>query len=141
MTLLLSMPGTSEWIIIIIFFVIPTIFYLLTLQNTLNLIGLKNRKMPTRNLWLLLIPLFGTIWHFFIVKNMADSLKAEFSSRNIKTNEDRPAYGIGIVMCISQCFMVIPLINSIAGIVFLVCWIVYWIKISSYKKLLMSNSN
>ena len=53
------MPGGSEWILILftlgIIFLVPYIFFLLTLQNTLKAISYENRKMPPANVWLMLL--------------------------------------------------------------------------------------
>jgi hypothetical protein len=93
--------------------------------------------MPERNVWLLLIPLFGTVWHFFIVSRLADSIKAEAISKNILIGEPRPAYNIGIAMCILNCLYVIPAINTYAAVASLICWIIYWVKIIGFKNVLL----
>ena len=97
--------------------------------------------MPSSNVWLLLIPLFGLVWHFIIINNLADSIKAEVKSRNIKIEEQRPAYNIGLAMCISNCLFFIPVINLFTSIAALVCWIIYWVKISSYKNIILTGKS
>jgi hypothetical protein len=57
---------------------IPYIFFLLTLQNTLLKISTENRKMKPSETWLLLILLFNIVWQFIVVNRIADSLAAEF---------------------------------------------------------------
>ena len=141
MTLLFSLPGGGELILIFVvlgLMVIPRIFYLITLQSTLNTISSENRKMPSGNVWLLLIPLFGTIWHFIIVNNLADSIKAEANSKNLQLDEQRPGYTIGLAMCILNCLFFIPGLNVFTGLAGFICWIVYWVKINSYKNTLES---
>ena len=145
MTLLLGIPDGSEWGLIFIAFaliallLIPKIFYLITLQSTLKAISEENRKMPTNNVWLQLIPLFGIVWHFIIVKNMADSISAEANLKNIKIDEQNPAYNIGLAMCILNCFFIIPYLNILTGIASLICFILYWTKINSYKNKIISS--
>ena len=78
---------------------IPLFFYLFSLRNTINKISIENRKIQSGQVWLMLIPLFGFVWQFFIVNRMAASLKAEFTKRNIQI-EDKPGFTIGIVYCI-----------------------------------------
>jgi hypothetical protein len=73
--------------------------------------------------WLMLIPLFNIVWHFFIVLNMAKSLAAEFQKRGI-AEDPSPGQTLGLVMCIA---------NLICGPVGLVCWIIYWVKIAGYS--------
>lgn len=129
--------GLTEIILIIFIFVgigfIPMIFYLLTLQNTLYEVKNENRRMQPGQVWLSLIPLFGLIWQFIIVTNLADSLKLEFRQRNIIVDEDRPGYGIGLAFCILGCCSIIPFLGILASIAALICWIIYWVRISDYK--------
>lgn len=118
---------------------LPLIFYLLTLQNTLKEVSIENRKMPPEQVWLCLIPLFGTIWQFIIVNRMADSLKSEFIKRNINATEERPGFSIGIAYCVLNCCTVIPFLGVLSGLAGLICWIIYWTKISGYKLKLQQN--
>ena len=114
------------------------VFYCLTLQRTLEAVSPENRKMPPANVWLLFIPIFNWVWHFIIVNNVADSLKAEFERRGIKPDEERPGYGIGLAASICWCTSWIPGLNALTGLAALICWIIYWSKISGYKNQLGS---
>ena len=109
------------------------VLYLLTLQNCLKEVSPENRKMPPANVWLNLIPLFNIGWQFVIVNRIADSLKAEFAKRGITGEEARPGYGVGITYCICGCCGIVPVLGALAAIGALVCWIIYWVKISGYK--------
>jgi hypothetical protein len=112
---------------------IPLIFYLLTLQKTLNEVSPQNQKLPPGQVWLILIPLFGLVWSFIVVNRIADSLKAEFAMRGIQVDEDRPGYSIGLTYCILYCCSVVPFLGGLAALGGLVCWIIYWVKIAGYK--------
>lgn len=145
-TIILSAPslGISEIILIIIFIsfclgFIPTIFYLITLQNTLKEISIENRKMKPSQVWLMLIPLFGIAWQFIMINRISESLKSEFSSRSISINEEKPGYNIGLTYCILFCCGWIPVLGLLAAIGGLVCWIVYWVKINDFKKKLQQS--
>ena len=137
------MPGGSEWLLI--FFVlglmiIPKIFYIITLQNTLEAISPANRKMPSSNVWLLLIPLFNIVWHFIVVNNIADSIRAEADANGIRINEMRPGYNIGLAMCIVNCLFFIPGLNIITWMIGVVCWIIYWNNIVGFKNQILNES-
>lgn len=121
--------------------VIPLIFYLVTLQNTFNLISVENRKMQPGEVWLTLIPLFGIIWQFIIVNRMADSLKLEFASKGIKTEEERPGISMGLTYCILYCCSIIPFLGILTSIAGLIYWIIYWVKINEYKNRLIYSKN
>lgn len=144
MTLLLSLPGGSEWLIIffaLLITIVPAIFYILNLQSTLQAISPENRRMVPANVWLLLIPVFGIIWHFIIVNKMSESIKAESVNNNILITEVKPGYNIGLAMCILSCVSIIPVIGIFASLGGLVCWIMYWVKINTYKNLILEARN
>lgn len=89
--------------------------------------------MQPGEVWLMLIPLFGIVWQFIIVSRIADSLKTEFLQRKIALTEERPGYSIGLTYNILFCCTIIPLIGGFAWIGGVVCWIIYWVKISGYR--------
>lgn len=143
--LLLGIIGPQEIIVILIVVavifgisLIPMIFFLLTMQNTLNAISFENRKMEPGLVWLSLIPLFGLVWQFIIVDRMAGSLQSEFAKREMATEEARPGNSIGLAYCILFCCSLIPFVGYITSIAGLICWIIYWIKINDYKNRLLA---
>jgi len=111
---------------------VPAIFYLLTLQKALNRCSPENRAMNPGMVWLMFIPLFNLVWHFFIVLNMAKSLGAEFQKRGM-AEEPKPGQTIGLVMCVLACCGIIPVLGMLASLAGLVCWILYWVKIAGYS--------
>ena len=139
-------PGSTSLILffVVILLIIPFIFYLITLQNTLKVISPENRRMTPSQVWLLLIPLFGIVWHFIMVSRISDSIKSESLLRNIELKNSRPCYTIGLTMCILNCISIFPkvagILSSVATIGFLFCWIIYWYQIASYKRQIMNSS-
>ncbi len=121
-------------IVLIIFAILllPLIFYCLTLQKALNRVSRECRAMAPGMVWLLFIPLFNLVWQFFVVTNMAKSLGCEFQKRGI-VEEPTPGQTIGIVMCIVGCCCLVPFLNLLCAPAYLVCWILYWVKIAGYS--------
>jgi hypothetical protein len=116
---------------------IPYIFFLITLQNTLKAISPENRKMPPANVWLMFIPIFNLVWQFIVVNNISESIKAECEILQLPTKENKPTSGIGIAWCIcSLCFFI-----PFASIAALVLWVIYWIKVNEYKNLITENKD
>lgn len=64
---------------------------------------------------------------------MADSLKAECASKNLKVDEDGPGIGIGLAYCILFCCSLIPFLGILAALGGFICWIIYWVKINDYE--------
>lgn len=127
--LLLAFIGT--------FFVfVPKIFYILTLQNTMNKCHPTVRTMDPGMCWLYLVPIVAIIWHFFMVSAVANTVGAEFSRRGIPSPEPRPGYSLGQACCVCGCVALIPLINLMAIPAQLVLWIMYWVKVSEFSRLL-----
>ena len=127
---------------------LPTVFYCLTLQKTLHRVSPKNRAMAPGLVWLLCIPLFSLVWHFYVVLSMAKSLGAEFTERQAVT-EPAPGKSLGLVLCLLHAFfelsLALPLSSHgviivwLCGVSALICWVIYWIKISGYAgKLVMT---
>jgi hypothetical protein len=87
------------------------VFYLLTLQKALSRCSPENRAMAPGMVWLQLIPLFGLVWQFFNVINIAKSLGAEFQKRGM-AEDPQPGKTLGLIMCILCCCSVIPFLES-----------------------------
>jgi hypothetical protein len=119
-------------LIVFAIMLVPAIFYLLTLQKALNRCSPENRAMAPGMVWLMLIPLFNIVWHFFVVINIAKSLGAEFRQRGI-AEEAEPGKQLGLIMCILACCGIIPLLGVLCSLGALVCVILYWIKIAGFS--------
>lgn len=127
----------------LILFLVPAILFLLTQQNTLKVIQPENRLMSPGQVWLQLIPIFNLYWQFVVINRISDSLSRQLYSSGFSfeeqegfqhaNREDRPTHGIGIAYCILFCFSIIPIIGILGTLGGLVCWIIYWVKLSGYK--------
>jgi hypothetical protein len=134
-------------------FLIPMILFLLTQQNTLKRIHPDNRSMSPGSVWLQIIPLFGMVWQFFVVTRIADSLSRELRFREtafsfeqepeiVDMNDHaKPTYNIGLAYCILFCLNLLPILKIITTPAAIICWIIYWVRLSSYKNKLGSVSS
>lgn len=113
---------------------IPQIFYLITLQRTMELVSPDLRRMSPGQVWLVFIPLFGIVWNFIMIGHIADSVALEFRRRNIPYDEERPGYQTGLTMCILNICGIIPFIGGLFALIGIVFWIIYWTKIAGYKR-------
>jgi hypothetical protein len=126
-------------LIVCAIFLIPMIFYALTLQKALNRCSPECRAMNPPMVWLLFIPLFNIIWHFMVVMNMAKSLGAEFQKRGLQ-EEPQPGQKLGMIMCILMVCGIIPILGILCSLAGLVCWILYWVKIAGYSSKLAATA-
>lgn len=117
-------------------FLLPMIFYLLTLQKALSKCTPGFRSPDPGMVWLLLIPVFNLIWQFIVVTGIGKSLASEYARRGIPSPEPFPGQSIGLAMCICSCCCIIPILGILAGLAYLVLWIIYWIKIAEFSRVL-----
>lgn len=151
--LLVNFLGPEIWLILFLMgFIIPALLYINTINKTLDEIRDEYRLIPSRSPLLLLVPVLGNFILFLVVIKLSQSLEFEFKDRGILVGEKRPGLIVGLIMSIA--FMLILLTVTwgllghssfllpfvrIIGIVGLVCWIVHWTKVASYKKILIMN--
>ena len=112
------------------------IAYILTLSNALKKCSPSARTMQPGMMWLLLIPLFNLIWNFLAVNAISDSLGNEFRLRGIQGIEPEPGKSIGMPMAICGACGLIPFLGILASLAYLVLWIMYWVRISAFSKML-----
>jgi hypothetical protein len=140
--------GAGIQIILLLCFLVPVIFFFITQQNVLEALKPESRLMKPGDVWFQLIPLFGAVYQFFVVRRIADSLRREFASY---TNDSilglppsaavpelgkRPTYSIGLSYCILgwASFLPIPLLRSLIALACIICWVVYWISLAGFKR-------
>ena len=111
--------------------IVVGVFFMLSLQRALRLCAPQNRTLAPGKVWLCFVPLFGIAWIFVVVSRVASSLRLEFESRQAPPED----YGrsIGLAYCILAVISIIPVLGVVTGLAGLVCWIVYWVKISNYS--------
>lgn len=117
-------------------FLIPFIFYLVTLNNALAKCAPETRALDPVMIWLCLVPVVGLVLQFLVVNGLATSLRNEYMRRGLPLPEPEPGKQQGLYMCIAVCCCVVPLLNCLAWIPALVLWIMYWVKMAEYSRLL-----
>ncbi|RYY88257.1 MAG: hypothetical protein EOO15_09540 [Chitinophagaceae bacterium] len=133
--------------IFLVAWLVIMVLFLLTQQNTLKAIQPHNRRMKPGEVWLQLIPLFGTIWGFIVVNRIADSLQQELNTNQFSFEQggyqdepamyntrERPTRSIGLAYCICSVCAWIPIIGTVIAFAAFVCWIIYWIELNKAKK-------
>ena len=120
----------------IVLLIVPAVFYLLSLSRVLSKCSPVSRTMEPGMVWLLFIPLFNIVWAFLVVLAIAKSVGNEFRARGIPYADPEPGKTIGLTMCICNCCGIIPFRGILAAVVGLVFWIVYWVKVAEFSRML-----
>ena len=115
---------------------IPAILFVRTIQHTLNAIAPANRKMTQVSAWLVLVPIIGTIWSFFMAKYLSKSIQLELECRNLKMSASKnPTYPIGLILSFSSACSNLPFDINYFSYLSIICFFIYWRQILHYKKL------
>ena len=125
------------WVFLAAILVVPFTFYFLTLQRALSRCAPESRTLAPGLVWLMAIPWFGAIWSFVVVTKLSKSLHNEFTRRNM-SEDQRPAYGVGMAMCILYLVALIPHLHMAGSFALLIVWIIYWVKIARYSRKLQN---
>ncbi len=114
-------------------------FYVLTLSRALLKCSPQLRTMRPELVWLLLIPVVNLVWQFFVVMALSASLGNEFRARGMANAPQEPGKQVGLAMCLCSIAGFIPVVRVMAGLAGLagfVLWMVYWVKIAEFSRML-----
>ena len=121
--------------------------FLLTLHRALSRVSPHNRLMEPGLVWLWFIPCFHLVWQFVVYTRVPDSLRNEFRER---LQDDGSDYGkgiglsMGVLNLVSTCSgygaraagaeaAVGSCVSGAVGLVTLVLFIMFWVKIANYS--------
>lgn len=113
---------------------VPIVFYLLSMQRALTLAGPENRTLEPGMVWLMLIPLFGMVWQFFVVLHVSRSVKNWAAAHGREVQD--AGWNIGLTACILFCCGIIPFLGTLTSLAGLICWIVFWVKVADFNKMM-----
>lgn len=125
------------------------VLFCLSLIKTLSFIKEENRKISPSLIWLLLIPFLNNFWNFVVAVRMSQSIKNELESRNFEF-EGNPTLVVGLLYSVlAGLVLFIPTPQdlksysigiSILGIVVIICFAQYWLKINWYRNILKNDT-
>ncbi len=126
------------------------VFFVMAQQKTLLAVSEEQRTLQPGQLWLQLIPIFGLVYQFTVIKGIADSLRNELETRNRISKlgiwdegitdevNIHPTYATGKVYAIMVCVTMIPFVGFITWIFTLILWITYWGQLNKFRRMLES---
>lgn len=122
------------FIAVFVVMLVVYILYITSLSRALSKCSESSRTMQPGMVWLLLVPLVGLVWQFFVVIGLADSLGNEFRAREVPNADPKPGKSVGIAMCVCAACGIVPLVNLLAFPAYIVLWIIYWVKIGEFSR-------
>jgi hypothetical protein len=125
----------SVALVIVVFIV--TIFYCLTLFNSLQKIPKEKHQFPSWFVWLFLIPWVGFVFQFIMLPfGIPNTLKKVSPNDQAVVDAANMLFKVGLaemILTLFGFFLPIHPINQIAAILGMVLWIVYWVLIVRFR--------
>jgi hypothetical protein len=115
-------------------FLVVWCFYLFTLQRAMSVVD--DPPLPAGLVWLALIPVVGSIWIIVYVCLLGSAMDKQLMARNI----DERTMGLTVAFAVLCACLMIPIVNLLAMIPFLVVWIIHWVKMASVRQRLISGA-
>ncbi|AWM39387.1 hypothetical protein GobsT_22950 [Gemmata obscuriglobus] len=114
---------------------VASIFYLLTLSRALAQCHPLNRTMEPAMVWLNLIPFFNLVWIFITIIRVTETLRDEHRERGWHRRGEDYGQTLGIVAsALGALSLVLGYCGLPAFVGGLVCWILYWVKVSNLSR-------
>ena len=141
--------GAAEWIFYVIFFFtaqVVIVLFILTIQSIFEKISPDLRSLSVTQLWLTIIPAFGSIWIFYVIYQLAESLSEEFKRRQIVEFETKPGLGVGwafsffAVTALLTMMIDERIITILLYVTAVVLFVIYWAKLAGFKTQLTSEA-
>jgi hypothetical protein len=128
---LAAMFGVICFILIVA--IIIQVFFILTCSRCVEKVSRRNRAIEPGACWLQIIPLFNLYYTFVLTSKVSESVRNEYESRRLRPDGD---FGkqIGMWWAICNVASLVPYLGTLTGLVGLVLFIIYWVKVYGYSK-------
>jgi len=137
----LKIFGPVGSVVAIAAFLLLVLFYALDLIRSLKLVSPASRKAKPNSVWFMFLLPYNFIEDFFIVSNVAKSLKAEAAINPALATSNSFGMISGLGWCIAQVVSLIPnQIGSVAGLVAIGFWIWHWVFIRRTNSILFKSN-
>jgi hypothetical protein len=138
----LKIFGPIGSIVAALVFVALVLCYALDLIKSLQLVSPAARTASPNSVWLMFLLPYNFIEDFFIVANVAKSLKAEAAANPALATFKSFGMISGMGWCAAQVVSLVPnQIGSAAGFVAIGCWIWHWVFIRRVNNILSKSGS
>lgn len=128
-----------HWLVLVfiaVFAGLPLIFFCISLSKTLGAVDPGLREQAPGSAWLLIIPLFNTIWVFLMVIAVHKGFVRMTAAGRLAAPSDG-AYKLGIAMAVLWALCLVPYLNFGVMLPAVVVFILYWMKLGELRRLVV----
>lgn len=105
------------------------------LHSCLARIPTEHRRMELWHIWLLLIPIFGLGWNFFVYLRLPESFRSYFAAHG-RANVGDCGRSLGLWYAICGVAILAPCVNTAAGPAGLVLLVMFHVKVFELRKMM-----
>ncbi len=111
------------------------ILYLLSLFKAAKRVPQEHQVFPAWFVWMMLIPVAGYVFNWLMLPfGIPKSFEKYLSGNEQAVRDAKTLFGLGLTMVIIPLLLWIPFVNIVLGIGAFAVWIIYWVKVVSFRK-------
>lgn len=115
--------------------IVADIWFIASMYGAMKRIPEASRRFPAWFVWMQLIPLVGLVFAWIMIPfGVPGTLEAYFAGHAEAKQKAKTLFVVGLVAVIALTFALIPGIGFLGMLVYLVCFIVYWANLASFKR-------
>jgi hypothetical protein len=111
-----------------------------TIQTVFDRLSPDLRVLSAAQLWVTIIPVFGSFWIFYVVYQLAGALREEFRRRNVVEFETYPGLGTGWAFSFfaftTELMLTLdaPVVTLLLAILSVILLVAYWMKVAEFRR-------
>ncbi len=112
--------------------------FLAMVARVLRRVSPDNRRMRPNQVWLNFIPIFNILWSAVTVERVAESLRSEFTEREMHSKREEYGRRLGLMSLGFGLFSVVYLVAIITIPMSIYYFVCYWRELNRYEQRLKS---
>lgn len=132
---LASAIGITFGLILIAALIAVQIFYILSLFKAMNAVPEEKRLFPSWFVWMFLVPLANFVFMWIMVPfGVPKSLGKAVEGNAEAESRAKGLFALGLSLTILVSISWIPVLGIFTGIAAFILWIIYWVKVVSFRR-------
>ncbi len=126
----------------VIISLVAQVFYLISLYKTLSAVPERYHAFPKWFVWMMIIPVIGYVFAWIMEPfGVPKTLEAYAKDQFEMLRDANQLFILGLSHMILITVSFIPLVGTLFFLAALVIWIVYWVKVVSFRKIYLTWDN
>lgn len=111
------------------------VLFCLSLYSAMKKVPENKRVFPAWFCWMMLVPLANIVFEWIMIPfGLPKTFKAHLPKNAAAQAKAGTLFGVGLAMMILAMCSIIPYLNFLTGPAAIILFIIYWVKVVSFKK-------